>query len=68
MSSLDVKDARSMTNRHANQALTGLFEIKETRHFQRCLSSLAGFPLGPPDAGRSARRAISKLKGLTLIS
>jgi hypothetical protein len=41
---------------------------KETRYFRRCLSSPAGFPLGPPDAGRSARRAISKLKGLTLIS
>lgn len=55
MSSLDAKDARYMTIWHVNQALSGLFKRKETRHFQRCLSSLAGFPLGPPDAGRALR-------------
>ena len=52
-----------MTIWHANQALTGLFKRKETRHFQRCLSSLAGLPLEPPCASY-ARIGTKQAKGL----
>jgi hypothetical protein len=36
---------------------------EKTRYFRRCLSSPAGFPLGPPDANH-ARRALEQAKGL----